>query len=147
MKYLFILAMFFSFVSCGTKKNAVNTENQSTDYTITMKPERNVMLKAKIGEFRESDAFEINDVLLEGNTLFVNISFTGGCGKHSYEVIGNRAVMKSLPPKRSFMIAHDAVDEKCESLTNKTLEIDLKNLASAQTPGNTIMLLLDGLDE
>jgi len=144
MKILSILLISITLFSCGTTKN--NTEKEvKTDET--SKPERNIMIKAETGQFIESEAFNITDVRREGNTLFVKINFMGGCGVHNFKAIGHIATMKSMPAKRSFMIAHEVPREECQELVNKTLEIDISELAESQTPGSEINLILKGWEE
>lgn len=147
MKLFAIILLSATLLSCGTTKNNNDSEVKTSDTTVTSKPERNIMIKAEIGRFVESAPFNITDVRREGNTLFVNVNFTGGCGEHYFKVIGNPAIMKSMPAKRSVMIAHDVPREICEDMVSKVLEIDISALAESQTPGSQIILLLDGWEK
>ena len=144
MKLLSILLGSIILLSCGTTKNHETTEETTT---VNTKPERNIMIKAEIGQFTESEPFNITDVKLEGNTLFVYVDFIGGCGVHNFKAIGNIAIMKSMPPKRSFKIIHEVPREICEEKVNKVLEIDISDLAESKTSGSQIFLILDGWDK
>lgn len=139
MKLLSIILVSIALVGCGTTKN-----NETTDVT---KPERNYMMKAKIGEFGESAPFEIHDVRVEGNLMFVNITFEGGCGVHKFKMIGSPMTMKSMPAKRSVQISREIEREECKDTVKKILEIDISELADSQTSGSEIYLLLDGWDK
>jgi len=144
MKLFSILAISLFVSSCGTTKNSTQTEEIEMT---SSKPERNYQMKSSIGEFAASEPFTIEAVRNEGNLLFVDISFVGGCGVHNFKCTGSNSIMKSLPPKRSVQISHDVPRETCENNVKKTLEIDISELAASRTPGSTIMLLLDGWDE
>lgn len=144
MKLISILFITALLLSCGTTKET--SSNVETTKTAT-KPERNIMLKAETGAFTDSEPFDILAVRREGNTLFVEISFVGGCGVHNFKVIGNKATMKSLPAKRSFIIAHEVPREECKEPVKKMLEIDITELAESQTPGSEINLILQGWEE
>lgn len=146
MKAVQFLTLAILLVACGTSKKSVSETGGETN-TSTAKPERNIQLIAETGDFVESDPFDILAVRREGNLLFVDISFMGGCGVHDFKVIGHKAVMKSMPPKRSIMIAHSVPREECNDLVKKTLEIDISALAPSQTVGSEINLILKDWDE
>lgn len=145
MKSISILALIAIFFSCDSTKTIIETETIET--IDTGKPERNVMIKAGIGEFTDSEPVTIKNVRLEGNTLFIDITIIAGCGVHNFKLTGSPAIMKSNPPKRSVKIIHEVPREECSDSVNKILEVDISALATSQTSGSTIYLLLDGWDE
>jgi len=145
MKSLSILALIAIFFGCDSTKKIIETETIET--IDTGKPERNVMIKAGIGEFTDSEQVTIKNVRLEGNTLFIDITIIAGCGVHNFKLTGSPAIMKSNPPKRSVKIIHEVPREECSDSVNKILEVDISALATSQTSGSTIYLLLDGWDE
>ena len=141
--FLFIGLLVFS---CGTKNNEV----KSTDTTETMdqtKPEANIKIKAHMGMFDPSSAFEIKSIKVKENTMFVDITYVGGCGVHEFDMVGNLAIMKSMPPQRMVKIIHTAKSELCKSIVSKTLEIDITDMANDKTPGSVIYLILEGWEE
>ena len=143
MKVLSILAAGLFLISCAnTRETTPIVEEQDGN-----KPGRNITLKATIGEFKKSDAFEVTRVKLEGNTLYLMVAYSGGCSDHTFEMIGSMAMMKSLPPKRSIQLVHDAHDDTCREWIEKTLEIDISELAPKQEHGSTVVLILDGYDQ
>ena len=145
MKSLSILALIAIFFGCDSTKKIIETETIET--IDTGKPERNIMIKAGIGEFTDSEPVTIKNVRLEGNTLFIDITIIAGCGVHNFKLTGSPAIMKSNPPKRSVKIIHEVPREECSDSVNKILEVDISALATSQTSGSTIYLLLDGWDE
>jgi len=147
MKFTAFLLVGIIALSCGTTKNNTNSEDMINETNVTSKPERNIKITAEIGDFSDSEPFQILDVRREGNLLFVDINFIGGCGVHEFKVIGNRAIMKSMPPKRSIMVAHSIPRETCQDTVKKVLEIDISALAPSQEAGSTIVLLLEGWNQ
>ncbi len=141
MKFIYIVLVGIVAFSCGTTKET-NESVQSETVESQQKPERNVQFKSSLGEFIDSEPFTIHSVRREGNFLFVDVSYIGGCGVHNFKMIGNPAIMKSMPAKRSIMIAHEVPREECKDIVKKTLEIDITALAAAQTPGSEINLIL-----
>ena len=151
MKIASILVLSLILFACGTSEDVIKqtstTEETGGTVNEESKPQRNVMLKSRIGEFIESDPLTIDSLRLEGNTLFMTVTYSGGCAEHKFQVIGSPAVMKSLPPKRSVQIAHDANGDSCRGMVTRILEIDLTNIAYNPTPGSEIILLFKGSDK
>jgi len=89
----------------------------------------------------------INDVKLNGNTLMMSISYTGGCATHTFDLVGSEMISKSLPPIRSINLIHNANDEACKREMFDTLYFDITNLAYKKEPGSVIKLNLNGWKE
>ena len=148
MKTVLLLGVLAVFLSCASTKEitlskedmVVAETDPNSDITIKKK-------KAKIGAFMESDHLDIESVILKDNSLFIAVSFSGGCKEHDLELIGNPVIMKSLPPKRAVQLYHNSNGDSCRSLVNEVLEIDISNLAYNQTPGSEIILVLEGWEE
>jgi len=148
MKIILLLGVLAGLMSCAeTKEIALSTSDvvvaetdPNSDVTIKQK-------KAKIGAFMESDHRDIESVILKDNSLFIAVSYSGGCKEHELELIGNPMIMKSLPPKRAIQLYHNANGDSCRSLVNEVLEIDISNLAYNQAPGSEIILILEGWEE
>lgn len=147
-------------ISCGTTKETTTevVEEQTEVVKETMastaenaeeatKPMEDMKIKAQIGDMKDGDPFNIEAVRIKGNTLFADVSYGGGCGEHSFEMNGNMAVMKSLPPQRAVKITHTNHEDYCKAIVRKTLEFDISELSDMQRPGSTIILLLDGWEE
>lgn len=148
MKIILLLSVLAGLLSCAetkeivlSKEDVVVAETDSnSDVTIKQK-------KAKIGAFMESDHLDIESVILKDNSLFIAVSYSGGCEEHDFELIGNPLIMKSLPPKRTIQLYHNANGDSCRSLLNEILEIDITDLAYDQTAGSEIILILEGWEE
>jgi hypothetical protein len=157
MKYtsLFILAL--ALLSCKAQKSVaeevskVTIEEQvaeETNENIEGKPQRPYQVTATVGDVsQKTDAYTIENAKIQGNKLFLDISYTGGCAWHKFEFVGSMAVMKSMPPQRAVKLIHDADNDSCESIVKQTIEIDISALADAQIPGREIVLILDGYNE
>tara|TARA_R110002072_G_scaffold302668_1_gene487149 strand:- start:2760 stop:3260 length:501 start_codon:yes stop_codon:yes gene_type:complete len=158
MKYILLIPIVVLLFSCGNSKEIakevqndtstikIDPESEVSNDPDPIKPQRNVMIKGTIGSFKETDAFDIQDVTIKGNTLLLTITYSGGCADHKFEFIGSSVIMKSLPPIRSVRLIHDAADDACESLVTRIIEVDLKNIAYTATPGTELNLMLKGWD-
>ena len=133
------LSIFFSalimIIGCGTQKKMAQEQVENS----------NTMIKAKVGEINvASDPLTITNVNVKGNILLIDISYSGGCKDHSFEVVGSPMIAKSLPPIRAIQLIHHANSDQCKKMILQTLEVDLKDLAYQQKVGSKIFLTLDG---
>lgn len=145
MNFFSLFFLGIVLVSCGgTKELSDNKETISSIDTDTVKPQRNVKIKAVLGDFKDSDSYKIKSISVKGNTMLMEITYPGGCANHQFELIGQSMIMKSLPPKRSIILIHDNGDDKCRSIVTRTIEVDIKDLAFKQTPNAEIVLMLKG---
>ena len=87
-----------------------------------------------------STTFRFNDVKIEGDTLFANVQYSGGCGDHKFEMEQNGFLMKSLPPKQPIQIIHLSTVDHCRSLINEDLKFDISRFRGS--PHGTTVLLL-----
>ena len=94
-----------------------------------------------------SDAIKILDAKINKNQLLLNISYSGGCEKHSFKIIGDLLLSKSLPPIRSVKLIHYGNNDACKKLIIENLVIDISDLAYKKEDGSEIYLSLDGWGE
>lgn len=147
MKVVLLLTSLLTLSSClvlGVKTEEVIIENDEVVVNEESKPQRPYRVDARIGKFPESDPIEIISSEIAGNTLFLEVNYSGGCALHEFDFIGDPAIMKSNPPKRNVMLEHKANNDSCEELVAQKIEVDLTELAITETPGSEIILLLKG---
>ena len=148
MKTVLLLSVLAVLLSCAGTKEIIFSEDEVVISETDSNPDWVVkQKKAKIGELMESDYVDIESVILKDNVLFIAVSYSGGCEEHDFELIGNPLIMKSLPPKRTIQLYHNANGDSCRSLLNEILEIDITDLAYDQTEGSEIILVLEGWAE
>ena len=146
-----VLFFFLVFIfSCKTQKNNKHCflKKKKTEQTENT-------LKAKIIDSSSdstkkestSDAFKILDAKIIGNYLHLNISYSGGCEKHSFKIIGDLLLSKSLPPIRSVKLIHYGNNDVCKKLIIENLVIDISDLAYKKEDGSEIYLSINGWTE
>ena len=59
MKFTAFLLVGIIALSCGTTKNNTNSEDMINETNVTSKPERNIKITAEIGDFSDSEPFQI----------------------------------------------------------------------------------------
>lgn len=141
MKFLLLSVGILLAAGCGTKKISGNGAGQ----TIEMKAAKKGM--ATIGKTpMDNHPVNITAAAIKGNTLTIDVSYSGGCQEHRFDLVGNEAIAKSLPPQRSIRLVHTGEPDACEALVRQTLSFDISNLAYKQEAGSEIILRLEGWD-
>lgn len=77
-------------------------------------------------EFVEDDAGQ--SVWVEGDMLFVNVGYGGGCQEHEFTMYWNGLWAESAPPQTGVRLIHDANNDFCEAYLSETLQFDLSSI-------------------
>jgi hypothetical protein len=140
MRVLFTFALACSLLACKSKKNAMTDINAVQNDAIK--------ITAEIGTTKEVSApIEITGCKIEGNKMFLSVTYSGGCQEHSFKMIGSPSIAKSLPPIRSVQLFHQNNGDSCREFISKVIEIDIKALAYVQQKGSVIYLKVEGWEE
>lgn len=75
-----------------------------------------------------SDPFDLHSVTITGNIVAVTVSYSGGCMKHSFEIIWNEAFTDTSPSRTDFVIIHNANGDMCEAYIADTLTFEVTDL-------------------
>ena len=133
--YLLILSVLILAISCGNSKRAQKK---------AMKNNQPVVLTNDFVSYARLNAdVNIVNASIIDSTLTLNVSFNGGCEKHSFELIGSKMIQKSMPPIRNIMLIHHSNNDSCRELVEQELKF---NISEFQYPGSVIMLALKGWD-
>lgn len=139
MKFLLIFSLILTVLSCKSHKCADSKEDANS---------KRSMITATIGEINlPSDPITISAIRVEGNKMFLDIRYSGGCEEHSFQVVGSEMIAKSLPPIRAIQIMHNSNGDQCKKLIEQTLEVDISALAYKQENGSKIFLTTEGWKE
>ena len=162
MKLIISIVLSTLLFSCGSAKESVETEvKENIENSVVverndpeqkvdeiqkedLKSEKDIEIKAHFGEFVDSDEISINSVVVSGNTLILNVTYSGGCKEHSFDMVGSQMVAKSLPPIRQIRLIHKNNGDHCRSIVSKTIIVDLRKMADVQVTGSEIILNLQG---
>lgn len=98
-------------------------------------------------DYKNSAMTTINNMSLVGTILTLDISYSGGCEKHAFELVALNSVGKSLPPVRSMMLYHDSNGDTCREFITEKLVFNVANFAHTDESGKKTVLKLDGYSE
>lgn len=96
-----------------------------------------------------TDDYTLNSATIEGDTLLINVSYSGGCERHDFTLIASELFLESLPVQLPVSLAHNANGDNCEAYPTEEYEFDLtpiKNMyqeAYRQQAGTIILRLKD----
>lgn len=127
-----IAAILLAFSSCKKNKSATaDTSGKDSKQTEQVKkePEWQPVVVNKGYEWPGStDAFNVTDVRVSGDTLLVDVNYGGGCKDHVFTMSTNGAYMKSLPPQMMLWLEHESNDDMCRAMIHTTLKFDLRSV-------------------
>ena len=72
-----------------------------------------------------TDAYTINAASLQGDTLTVNVSYSGGCETHAFTLVAEEQFLESFPVQLRVSIAHNANGDTCEAWITGDHHFDL----------------------
>ena len=150
MRYSVLFFLLTIIFSCKTQKNNKHCFLKKKKTEQTENTLKAIFIDSSSDTTKKesaSDAFKILDAKIIGNYLHLNISYSGGCEKHSFKIIGDLLLSKSLPPIRSVKLIHYGNNDACKKLIIENLVIDIIDLAYKQEEGSEIYLSLKGWNE
>ena len=97
------------------------------------------------------DPFNLNSVELKKDILLVNISYSGGCEEHEFDLVGT-SFMESNPVQVDVLLSHDANNDTCEMWITQENAYNLLPLKKAwqrsyHEKSGTIVVNLQGWEE
>jgi len=96
------------------------------------------------------DDLVVSGATLEGDTLTLNVAYTGCSPGHPLGGCWDGFFLESFPVQVDIDVAHDDLGEACDAFPSDSVDIDLTPLreayAEAYEPSGTIMINVAGLD-
>lgn len=96
-----------------------------------------------------TDEFALNSATVDGDTLKVNLSYSGGCESHQFTLVASDSFLESFPVQLPIYIAHNANGDTCEAYPTEDYHFDLTQIktmyqeAYRQEEGTIILRLKD----
>ncbi|MFM7637845.1 MAG: hypothetical protein ACKO5W_08250 [Crocinitomicaceae bacterium] len=138
MKPILFLFIVILSISCKSSREA-KTKKQ---HVKEMKTEK----KAELGDINQvSDNINILNASIEGNIINLEVSYSGGCQPHEFNLVGSTMISKSLPPIRSVVLVHKSNNDMCEKQIIETLRFDIRDFAYNQNESE-IFLSIKGVE-
>ncbi len=92
-------------------------------------PLESIDFAARIGQTPDSDPYEVKNVFLDANLLYISVQYDGSCsGKDVVEMIGNEVLSDAMVPVRQVKLAIRSNDATCKEFRNRTFIINIREL-------------------
>lgn len=88
----------------------------------------NTINSNRVNNLSSGAFYSINKVKREGDFIRVNLSYSGGCKQHEFEIIWDGIVYTDDPCHMNFMLIHKSNNDNCEALITETISINLMEL-------------------
>lgn len=89
----------------------------------------------------EPTPYELLSAEVVGDSLRVQVAYSGGCGEHFWYVSPAGPLMKSLPPKQPLRLEHRSPGDPCRARFQETFTFDLRPYRG--TPRGVTVILLE----
>jgi hypothetical protein len=133
---LFPLLCLWLIAGCAMKKE--NQSNAGSDKQEFVAP------PAKLGysDTKPEDMLPVTIVAMSinGSIMELDIEYTGGCEKSTFQLEGSDVISKSMPPIRSIRLLRTGPADACKKLVMETLQFDIRPLAYQAERGSQIYL-------
>ena len=87
----------------------------------------------------------ISAIRTSGDTLMVDVTYSGGCKPHEFKLYSTGMWMKSLPPKVNVSLSHTMAEpDPCRQMVRKTLKFLIRPLR--YRGNNKVVVLMQGTD-
>ena len=74
-----------------------------------------------------TDLFTIREVMVVDTSLFINVSYSGGCENHFFDLVWPEIITQQYPPDITVYLYHNANGDLCKALLTKTLAYDFSD--------------------
>ena len=140
---LILLAVYGGAASCRNQKSTSmdNTPPETLAAYFTQQIQHPLVIQevANTDGLRH-DAFSIAGMRINGDTLLVDVTFSGGCSQHVFTMSTNKQWLKSMPPQIHLELTHDGHQDACRELFMGTLRFDLTTIRHPQSKSIQIIL-------
>ena len=82
-----------------------------------------------------TDRYTINAATLQGDTLTVNVSYSGGCETHEFTLVAEERFLESFPVQLRVSLAHNANGDRCKAWITEAYHFDLTPLKEVYQKG------------
>ena len=139
IKFLSIIVFTLLIASCSNNgtEDAVLTDanynslvnSSASNTTLRINTEVfNTLNNNRINNINTGEFYSINEVKREGDSININLSYSGGCKQHDFQIIWDGIVYTDNPCRMNLLLIHNSNNDGCEALITETISVNLKEL-------------------
>jgi hypothetical protein len=116
INFLLLICLLFFTYKCSTN-NILQDEYIGTD---------GIILGDNVNtDSFKFDSYRLNDLKLDGDSIILNVSFSGGCREHEFNLIAKNYFGDSEAPKAELLLSHNSNFDPCEAYLTEEHSINL----------------------
>ena len=77
---------------------------------------------------------------VEGDSLILDVSYSGGCSPHDFYLLGDCGWQASANPQMEAILVHDGHGDTCEAYLTQTLRFDLSPLRNCGGLSDSLLI-------
>lgn len=157
---LFLSLLVLFTIGCQQIQNQIKTDPDDTTVSVSVDDDipdiEPSVGKVFIGDADRrfgTDKYTLNSTTINGDTLTINVSYSGGCEKHEMTLVVSESFLESFPVQLPVSLAHNANGDACEAWLTEDHNFDLTPIktmyqkAYQQEAGTIILRLKDAPNE
>ncbi len=153
----FILSLLILLtIGCQQLQNQIKVEPDDATTSVSaddVKPDETpysgTVFIGDAGDKFGTDEYTLNTAVIEGDTLQLNVSYSGGCETHQFTLVTAGIFLESFPVQLNVSVVHNANGDSCEAWLTEDFHFDLTPIktlyqkAYRQEAGTIILRLKD----
>ena len=83
-------------------------------------------------EFLQKDPFDLEGIEIAGDTITLNVTYSGGCNDHYFSLfMSPAAFLESYPVQANLYLWHNSNEDPCDGLINEATSFNLRPIAES----------------
>lgn len=140
VKLLVIWFVIFFIASCskseavGGNSNLASVADSVSEVVLRInKDVFDTINSNRLNNKSEGNSFTIKNSKREGDFIQIELSYSGGCKKHTFEIIWDGLVYTDDPCHINLLLVHRGNNDNCEAFITETIFVNLKELIGEVT--------------
>ncbi len=100
--------------------------NMHTANSVVPENAKEAILDLSANVDQKTDAFRIKHMEQVGDFILIDVSYSGGCEEHTFDLISNGQFIATYPTELETILVHNANGDKCRSVVDERIYFDLK---------------------
>ena len=134
------------FVSCHKKELSGSAASPAASSAATDKGSqgvKSVTVDSQTDMSNTGASYTVDSLAIKGNILSVFVNYSGGCQEHSFELLSDGLIAKSMPPQVTVCLRHNNNGDACRKLVMQELKFDVSAVKYKSGDGTTVIKLGD----
>ena len=119
--------------------------NQYTANSVVPENAKEAILDLSANVDQRTDPFRIKHMEQVGDFILIDVSYSGGCEMHVFDLISNGQFTATYPTELETILVHYANGDKCRSIVDERIYFDLRPYQYSGT--SLVRIILNNKDK